>query len=77
MLQTYRKAGADGDDAQTHDVVVNVQDAAHPSDECYHGEAEDGYPQDGRQEAHDEPLPVAHAHKKCVCHCMTSTCNQN
>ena len=55
---TYRNTRSNRDDHQTHDVAVDVEDAARSSDQRHHSEAEQCDPEDGRQEAHQVVLPA-------------------
>ena len=54
---TDRNTCTNRNDDQSHDVTVNIEDAARATDQGDHSETQESNPEDRRQEAHQVVLP--------------------
>ena len=57
-VNTYWDTGTYGNHDQSHDVCVHVEDAACSADEGDHSKGQHSDPENGHEEAHQEPFPV-------------------
>ena len=56
---THRHTCSNGHDHKSHGELPYVEDASNTSNDCHHGEADDGNPEDGHEEGAHNSVPLA------------------